>query len=284
MQAFTSSPASNKANEYEIGPIRAQFPILKTKIHGKPLVYFDNAATTQKPQVVIDALRQYYESENANIHRGVHTLSREATEAYEQARKKIARFINAAEPREIIFTRGTTEGINLVASGYGGKFLKAGDEIILSAMEHHSNIVPWQLLAERIGAKIRVIPMNDRGELLMEEFDRLLSDRTKIVSIAHLSNSLGTVNPVRQIIEKAHARGAVVLIDGAQWVAHAPLDVRKLDADFYAFSGHKLYGPTGIGVLYGKAALLEAMPPYQGGGDMISSVTFEKTTYAALAA
>jgi cysteine desulfurase / selenocysteine lyase len=282
MQAFASSPSANQTNEYDVEAVRAQFPILKRKIHGKPLVYFDNAATTQKPRVVLDALQRYYESENANIHRGVHTLSREATEAYELARKKIARFINAAEPREIIFTRGTTEGINLVASSYGAKFLNAGDEIILSAMEHHSNIVPWQLLAERIGAKIRVIPMNDRGELSMEEFDRLLSDRTKIVSIAHLSNSLGTINPVRQIIEKAHARGTVVLIDGAQWVAHAPLDVRKLDADFYAFSGHKLYGPTGIGVLYGKAALLESMPPYQGGGDMISSVTFEKTTYAAL--
>src|SRR5580658_7802877 len=281
MQAFVSSPSANQTNEYDVEAVRAQFPILKTKIHGKPLVYFDNAATTQKPRVVLDALQRYYESENANIHRGVHTLSREATEAYELARKKIARFINAAEPREIIFTRGTTEGINLVATSYGGKFLKPGDEIILSAMEHHSNIVPWQLLAERIGAKIRVIPMNDRGELSMEEFDRLLSDRTKIVSIAHLSNSLGTINPVRQIIEKAHARGAVVVIDGAQWVAHAPLDVRQLDADFYAFSGHKLYGPTGIGVLYGKAGLLESMPPYQGGGDMISSVSFEKSTYAA---
>ena len=215
MQAFASSPAANKATEYDIDSIRTQFSILKTKVHSKPLVYFDNAATTQKPRVVIDALQRYYESENANIHRGVHTLSREATEAYEQARNKIAHFINAAEPREIIFTRGTTEGINLVATSYGGKFLKAGDEIILSAMEHHSNIVPWQLLAERIGAKIRVIPMNDRGELSMDDFDRLLSDRTKIVSIAHLSNSLGTINPVRQIIEKAHAQGAVVVIDGA---------------------------------------------------------------------
>jgi cysteine desulfurase/selenocysteine lyase len=268
--------------EFDVERVRAQFPILKIKVHGKPLVYLDNGATTQKPRVVIDAIRRYYESENANIHRGVHTLSQEATAAYELARKKVARFINAAEDREIIFTRGTTESINLVASSYGGKFLKAGDEIILSAMEHHSNIVPWQLLAERTGAKIRVIPMNDRGELAMDEFDRMLNDRTKIVSIVHLSNSLGTINPVRQIIEKAHARGAVVMVDGAQWVGHAPLDVRKLDADFYAFSGHKLYGPTGVGVLYGKAALLEAMPPYQGGGDMISSVTFEKTTYAAL--
>ncbi len=265
-----------------VDEVRRQFPILSRKIHGKPLIYFDNAATTQKPRAVIDAIRDYYQSENANIHRGVHTLSQEATSAYELARQKVARFINAADPREIIFTRGTTEGINLVASTYGRKFLRAGDEIILSAMEHHSNIVPWQLLAEEIGAKIRVIPMNDRGELLMDEFARLLNDRTKFVSIVHLSNSLGTVNPVREIIAKAHRRGAVVLVDGAQWVAHAPTDVRELDADFYAFSGHKLYGPTGIGVLYGKAQLLEAMPPYQGGGDMISSVTFEKTTYNVL--
>jgi len=265
----------------DIESIRAQFPILKTKIHGKPLIYFDNAATTQKPRSVIDAVRRYYESENANIHRGVHTLSQEATAAYEEVRKKIARFIHAADEREIIFTRGTTESINLVAASYGSKF-KPGDEIILSAVEHHSNIVPWQLLAERTGAKIRVIPMNDRGELAMEEFPRLLSDRTRIVAVAHLSNSLGTINPVRKIIELAHARGAVVLIDGAQWIAHGPLDVVQLDADFYAFSGHKIYGPTGIGVLYGKAALLDAMPPYQGGGDMINSVTFEKTTYAAL--
>jgi cysteine desulfurase/selenocysteine lyase len=266
----------------DVDQVRRQFPILSRKVNGKPLIYFDNAATTQKPRVVIDAIRNYYQSENANIHRGVHTLSQEATSAYELARQKVARFINAPDPRQIIFTRGTTEGINLVASTYGRKFLRGGDEIILSAMEHHSNIVPWQLLAEEIGAKIRVIPMNDRGELLLDEFARLLNDRTKIVSIVHLSNSLGTVNPVKEIIAKAHQRGAVVLVDGAQWVAHAPTDVRKLDADFYAFSGHKLYGPTGIGVLYGKAELLEAMPPYQGGGDMISSVTFEKTTYNVL--
>jgi len=270
------------SSELGVGRIRAQFPILERKIHGKPLIYFDNAATTQKPQVVIDALQHYYESQNANIHRGVHTLSQEATAAYELARHKIARFINAAEDREIIFTRGTTEGINLVASSYGRKFLKAGDEIVLSAMEHHSNIVPWQMLADQIGAKIRVAPMNDRGELVMDEFARLLNERTRIVSIVHLSNSLGTVNPVREIIAQAHQRGAIVLVDGAQWVAHAPTDVQALDADFYAFSGHKLYGPTGIGVLYGKARLLESMPPYQGGGDMISSVSFEKTTYNVL--
>ncbi len=282
MPSLVFNPSADQAHAYDLASLRAQFPILNKKVHGKPLIYFDNAATTQKPRAVIDAIRNYYQSENANIHRGVHTLSQEATAAYEQARKKIARFINAAEDRQIIFTRGTTEGINLVAATWGRKFLKAGDEIVLSAMEHHSNIVPWQILAEEIGAKIRVIPMNDRGELLMDEFDRLLSDRTKIVSIVHLSNSLGTVNPVREIIAKAHEHGAVVLVDGAQWVAHAPLDVQELDADFYAFSGHKLYGPTGIGVLYGKAKLLEAMPPYQGGGDMISSVTFEKTTYNVL--
>jgi cysteine desulfurase / selenocysteine lyase len=281
MATLASNSISAKPGEFDAQSIRAQFPILKSKVHGKPLVYFDNAATTQKPRSVIDAIRRYYESENANIHRGVHTLSREATDAYEAVRKKVARFINA-DNHEIIFTRGTTEGINLVASSWGGKFLRPGDEIILSALEHHSNIVPWQLIAERIGAKIRVIPLNDRGELVMEEFDRALNDRTKMVAVAHVSNSLGTVLPVREIIEKSHARGALVLIDGAQRVAHAPVDVRKLDADFYAFSGHKLYGPTGIGVLFGKAALLDAMPPYQGGGDMINSVTFEKTTYAAL--
>jgi cysteine desulfurase/selenocysteine lyase len=268
--------------DFDVQKVRAQFPILSRKIHGKPLVYFDNAATTQKPKSVIETIRRYYEGENANIHRGVHTLSQEATTAYEQAREKIARFINAPHSRQVIFTRGTTDGINLVASSYGRKNLKAGDEIILSAMEHHSNIVPWQLIAEHVGAKIRVIPMNDRGELIMEEFDKLLDDRTKIVSVVHVSNSLGTINPVRQIIQKAHARGAIVVIDGAQWVAHGRLDVQELDVDFYAFSGHKIYGPTGIGALYGKEKLLNDMPPYQGGGDMISSVTFEKTTYNAL--
>jgi cysteine desulfurase/selenocysteine lyase len=286
-EASSSSTATVERNAhspatFNVQQIRAQFPILNRKIHGKPLTYFDNSATTQKPQAVIDAVTHYYEFENANIHRGVHTLSQEATAAYEQAREKIARFINAEHSRQIIFTRGTTEGINLVASSYGRKFLKRGEEIVLSAMEHHSNIVPWQILAEEIGAKIRVIPMNDRGELLMDEFDKLLSERTKLVSIVHLSNSLGTINPVHEIIRKAHGHGAVVLVDGAQWVAHGPLDVRELDADFYAFSGHKLYGPTGIGVLYGREKLLEEMPPYQGGGDMISSVTFEKTTYNVL--
>ncbi|MDP9173379.1 MAG: SufS family cysteine desulfurase [Planctomycetota bacterium] len=281
------TPDSSNRPQSDGGPldvqaIRAQFPILQSKVHGKPLIYFDNAATTQKPLAVIEAIDSYYRTENANIHRGVHTLSQQATADYEKAREKITRFINAAETREIIFTRGTTEGINLVASSWGRQFLRAGDEILLSSMEHHSNIVPWQMIAEQTGAKIRVIPMNDRGELLMDEFDRLLSDRTKMVAVVHTSNSLGTINPVKEIITKAHVRGAVVLIDGAQWVAHGPTDVRALDADFYAFSGHKLYGPTGIGVLYGKAKLLEAIPPYQGGGDMISSVTFEKTTYNVL--
>jgi cysteine desulfurase / selenocysteine lyase len=279
---LSSQTASVLDEPFDVKAIRSQFPILSRKIHGKPLVYFDNAATTQKPRVVIDALRHYYERENANIHRGVHTLSQEATGLYEAAREKIARFINAAETREVLFTRGTTEGINLVAQTWGRTFLKAGDEIVLSAMEHHSNIVPWQILTEQTGAKVRVIPMNDRGELRLEELDKILGPRTKLVSIVHLSNSLGTINPVAQIIKRAHALGAVVVVDGAQWVAHGPTDVRALDADFYAFSGHKLYGPTGIGVLYGKAKLLEAMPPWQGGGDMISSVTFEKTTYAEL--
>jgi cysteine desulfurase/selenocysteine lyase len=282
MQASSTTSAPAPTSLLDLSALRAHFPIFNTKIHGKPLIYFDNAATTQKPLAVIDRIENYYKHENANIHRGVHTLSQQATADYELAREKIARFINAAETREIVFTSGTTQGINLVASSWGRTFLQAGDEILLSAMEHHSNIVPWQLIAEQTGAKIRVIPMNERGELLMDEFDRLLSPRTKIVAVVHLSNSLGTINPVRQIIARAHAVGAVVLLDGAQWVAHGTTDVQELDVDFYAFSGHKLYGPTGIGVLYGKAALLESMPPYQGGGDMISSVTFEKTTYNVL--
>jgi cysteine desulfurase/selenocysteine lyase len=259
---------------------RADFPILARSVHGKPLIYLDNAATTQKPQQVIESLERYYREQNANIHRGVYWLSQEATSLYEAARTKVQKYLGAAESREIVFTRGTTESINLVAASYGRANLKAGDEIILSGMEHHSNIVPWQLICEQTGAKIRVVPINDRGELLLDEYQKLLSDRTKIVAMVHLSNSLGTINPVEEIIRLAHARGAVVLIDGAQWVAHGPTNVRKLDADFYAFSGHKLYGPTGIGALYAKASILEKMPPYQGGGDMIHSVTFEKTTYA----
>ena len=263
----------------DVQKLREDFPILHQKFHGRPLVYLDNAATTQKPQVVIDTERRYYESQNANIHRGVYTLSQQATNLYEDARQKIQRFINAKETREIVFTRGTTDAINLVAATYGRSNIKSGDEIVLSGMEHHSNIVPWQLVAEATGAKIRVVPFNDAGELDMDEYRRTLSPQTKFVSVVHLSNSLGTINPVKEIIRLAHERNVPVLIDGAQWVAHGRTDVRQLDADFYAFSGHKIYGPTGIGVLYGKASLLDAMPPYQGGGDMISSVTFEKTTY-----
>jgi cysteine desulfurase/selenocysteine lyase len=270
------------SSAFDVQRIRSEFPILQTKAHGHPLVYLDNGATTQKPQRVIDAIARYYESENANIHRGVYQLSQTATNLYEAARTKVARFINAAEDKEIIFTRGTTEGINLVAQSWGRHFLRFGDEVIISAMEHHSNIVPWQMVCQVTGAVLRVIPMNDAGELQMDQFTKLLNSRTKLVSVCHLSNSLGTVNDIKSIATQAHAVGAKVLADGAQWVAHFPTDVRDLDVDFYVFSGHKLFGPTGIGVLYGKRALLDAMPPWQGGGDMIESVTFEKTTYAAL--
>ncbi len=282
MTASAVEKIPSKTDALNVDSLRAQFPILKTLAHGKPLVYLDNGATTQKPASVIEVEKNYYETTNANIHRGVYALSQAATDAYENARAKIAAFINAEDAREVIFTKGTTDGINLVAAAWGRANLHAGDEILISAMEHHSNIVPWQLIAGQTGAVLRVIPMNDRGELLMDQFDRLCNHRTKIVSVVHLSNSLGTLNPVAEIIAKAHAKGAVVLIDGAQWVAHGVTDVRALDADFYVFSGHKIYGPTGTGVLYGKAKLLEAMPPYQGGGDMISSVTFEKTLYNVL--
>lgn len=283
-----SSEIITKESERTIGTtlnvarIREDFPILAQRVHGKPLVYLDNAATSQKPQAVIDSLARYYSSQNANIHRGVHTLSELATYEYEKARGKIKLFLNASDSREIIFVRGATEGINLVAQSYGRKFIKAGDEIIISAMEHHSNIVPWQLLCEQVGAVLRVIPMNDDGELLMDEYDKLLNSKTKFVSVVYLSNSLGTINPVKDIIKRAHKRGIPVLVDGAQSTSHLSVDVRDLDCDFYVFSGHKVFGPTGIGVLYGKTAFLESMPPYQGGGDMISSVTFEKTTYNAL--
>jgi cysteine desulfurase/selenocysteine lyase len=262
--------------------LRTDFPILHTKSHGHPLVYLDNGATTQKPRQVIEATTRYYESQNANIHRGVYELSQTATHLYEQARVKVARFINAAEDCEIIFTRGTTEGINLVAASWGRAFLQPGDEVIVSAMEHHSNIVPWQIACETTGAVLRVIPMNDAGELLLDEYAKLLNPRTKFVSVVHLSNSLGTINDVKKIARLAHDVGAKVLADGAQWVAHYPTNVQELGVDFYAFSGHKLFGPTGIGVLYGRRELLEQMPPYQGGGDMIESVTFEKTIYAQL--
>lgn len=267
---------------FDAEAVRRDFPILSLESRGRPLVYLDNGATTQKPRVVIDALRNYYEKQNANIHRGVYELSQIATEGYERARRIVQRFINAADPAEIIFTRGTTESINLVASSFGRAFLSAGDEVVVSALEHHSNIVPWQMICQQTGAKLRVIPMNDRGELLLEEFAAMLNSRIKIVAVTHLSNSLGTVVPVEQIIQMAHSVGGKVLIDGAQWVAHAPTDVRAIGADFYVFSGHKLFSPTGIGVLYGRRELLDAMPPYQGGGDMIEQVTFGKTTYAPL--
>jgi len=281
-EILTKEKGTGAETSFDVARVREDFPILAQKVHGKPLVYLDNAATSQKPQVVVDALTKYYASQNANIHRGVHALSELATYEYEKARGKVKLFLNASDSREIIFVRGTTEGINLVAQSYGRKFIKAGDEIIVSAMEHHSNIVPWQLLCEQTGAVLRVIPMNDSGELLMDEYKRMLNKNTKFVSVVYLSNSLGTINPVKEIIKYAHEAGAPVLIDGAQSTPHLAVDVQELDCDFYAFSGHKICGPTGIGVVYGKANLLEAMPPYQGGGDMISSVTFEKTTYNSL--
>jgi cysteine desulfurase/selenocysteine lyase len=268
-----------EAHAADLSRYRKDFPILATTVRGKPLVYLDNGATTQKPAIVIETLERFYREHNANIHRGVYTLSQEATDAYEWARRRVAKFINAAE-NEVVFTRGTTEAINLVAATWGRSTLKSGDEIILSTIEHHSNIVPWQLIAEATGAVIHVIPVNEAGELLLDEYEKLLSPRTKMVAVCHVSNSLGTINDVRRIVDKAHEVGALTLIDGAQWVAHHPTDVRELGCDFYAFSGHKLFGPTGIGVLFGKAKLLEAMPPYQGGGDMIESVSFKKTLYA----
>jgi len=270
------------AEGFDVDRIRADFPILKQKIHGKPLVYFDNGATSQKPQVVIEALNRYYTTENSNIHRGVHFLSEQATAAYEAARQKIKRFVNAGSEREIIFVRGTTEAINLVAQSYGRTFLKPGDEIIVSAMEHHSNIVPWQMLCEQTGGRLRVIPINHDGELVLDEYSRLLNEKTKLVSVTHVSNALGTIVPVKEMVRLAHERHVPVCVDGAQAVPHLKVDVQDLGCDFYAFSGHKLFGPTGVGVLYGRAELLEAMPPYQGGGDMISLVTFEKTHYNVL--
>ncbi len=259
--------------------IREDFPILSRKVHGQPLVYLDNAATAQKPQVVIDAIKQHYASNNANIHRGVHLLSQSATEAYEASRRTVQRFLHAADPSEIVFVRGATEAINLVAQSYGRKHIGAGDEIILSEMEHHSNIVPWQMLCEEKGARLRIAPINDDGELILDQFEKLLNSRTKFVSMIHVSNALGTVNPIGKLVEMAHGWNVPILVDGSQAVVHGKVDVRALDCDFYVFSGHKLYGPTGIGVLYGKHELLDAMPPYQGGGDMIRSVTFAKTTY-----
>jgi cysteine desulfurase/selenocysteine lyase len=268
----------------EVATRRTDFPLLATRVHGKPLVYLDNAATSQKPRAVIEAITRYYETSNANVHRGVYWLSEHATAAYEGAREKARGFLNAREAREIIFVRGTTEGINLVASSFGRTNLVAGDEVLISAMEHHSNIVPWQLICEERGATLRVIPMNHAGELPLDEVERRLTERTKIIALVHVSNSLGTINPVREVVALAHARGIPVLVDGAQAAPHMPVDVQALDCDFYTVSGHKMFGPTGIGVLYGKAARLEAMPPYQGGGDMIRSVTFAKTTFADIPA
>ncbi|WP_447635492.1 aminotransferase class V-fold PLP-dependent enzyme [Flavobacterium microcysteis] len=265
----------------DIQSIRAEFPILSQKVNGKPLVYFDNAATSQKPKVVIDAISAYYEEINANIHRGVHKLSQLATDAYEISRSKIQHHINAKHNHEVIFTSGTTHGINLVSNGFAS-VLKAGDEVMVSALEHHSNIVPWQMLCERTGAKLTVIPMNNEGELVLEEFERLLSEKTKIIAVNHISNALGTINPIKEIIQKAHQMGAAVLIDGAQAAPHIKPDVQELDCDFYVFSGHKICGPTGSGILYGKEVWLNKLPPYQGGGEMIKEVTFEKTTYAEL--
>lgn len=264
---------------FDVERIRADFPILNTMVYGKPLVYFDNAATTHKPRMVIDSLSKFYCSENSNVHRGVHLLSIEATKAYEGARAKVRRFLNAREEREIVFVRGATEGINLIAQSFVRKRLRKGDEILISALEHHSNIVPWQMICEEREAVLRVIPVNDKGELLLDEYEKLLNERTRVVSIIHVSNALGTVNPVKEIVRKARAMGIPVIVDGAQAVQHMVIDVQEIDCDFYVFSGHKIFGPTGIGVLYGRASLLEEMSPYQGGGEMIKSVTFEKTIY-----
>ncbi len=281
-----ATPAVQHVNaaprSYDVERVRADFPILRRQVHGRPLVYLDNAATTQKPQVVLDALVRYYTDQNANVHRGVHHLSEIATAAYDGARTTVRRFFNAGSDREIIFTRNATESINLVAQAYARPKLQAGDEVLISAMEHHSNIVPWQMACAERGAHLRVAPIDDRGELLLDEFERLIGDRTRIVAITHMSNALGTVNPVAEIVRVAHARNVPVLVDGSQAAYHMPVDVQALGADFYVATGHKLYGPTGIGVLYGRESLLEAMPPFLGGGDMIASVTFEKSTWNEL--
>jgi len=276
------TPHLRLAESYPLEKIRADFPILQQIIHGKPLVYLDNAASTQKPRAIIDSIRKVYEEDYANVHRGVHTLSQRCTDLFERAREKVRAFLNAELDREIIFTRGTTEAINLVAYSFGRRYVGAGDEILISAMEHHSNIVPWQMLCETSGAVLKVAPMNRDGELLLDEFESLLSERTRLVAITHMSNALGTINPVQEIIDLAHARGIPVLLDGAQAAPHIKVDVRALDCDFYALSAHKLYGPSGVGVLYGKEKWLKAMPPYQGGGDMIRRVTFEKSEYNTL--
>lgn len=272
----------HKMNRFNVETIRKDFPVLQREVNGKPLVYLDNGASSQVPQAVIDRTSKYLTEEHSNIHRGVHYLSQHATTAYEAAREKVKRFLNAGEAAECLFTKGTTDGINLVAYSYGKKFINAGDEILISAMEHHSNIVPWQIAAEDHGAVLRVIPMNERGELILEEYQKLLNERTKIVAVTHISNALGTINPVKEMIAAAHKLGVPVLIDGAQAVPHIAIDVQDLDCDFYAFSGHKMFGPTGSGVLYGKRQWLDKLPPYQSGGDMVHTVTFEKTTYAPL--
>jgi cysteine desulfurase/selenocysteine lyase len=279
MTLAASSDRAVASSTFDVRRVRGNFPILSETIHGKPLVYLDNAATTQKPRSVIDAMVRSYAEENANIHRGVHLLSEKATQAYELAREKVRAFLNAGSPREIVFVRGTTEAINLVAQTFGRANVGSGDEVLITVMEHHSNIVPWQLLCEEKGARLSVLPITDEGELRMDRLSDLLTPRTKLVAVNHVSNSLGTINPIRAIVDAAHQRKIPVLVDGAQAVAHLPVDVQALDVDFYAMSGHKLFGPTGIGVLYGKLPLLEGMPPYQGGGDMISAVSFKKTTY-----
>jgi cysteine desulfurase / selenocysteine lyase len=278
----TETSGRDSSVKLDVERIRKDFPVLDQTIHGKPLIYLDNAATSQKPLAVIEAEEHFYRHDCSNIHRGVHELSERATKSYEDARVTAQRFLNARDSKEILFVRGTTEAINLVANSFGRKNVKAGDEILITAMEHHSNIVPWQMLCEEKGAKLRVAPINDRGEVLFEEFEKLLGPKTRIVAVVHVSNVLGTINPVREMIEAAHRKNIPVLLDGAQAAPHLAVDVRDLDCDFYTLSGHKLYGPTGVGVLYGKADLLDAMPPYQGGGDMISSVTFEKTIYNSL--
>jgi len=278
-EAIQAPARAPSAPSFDVKRIREDFPILKEKVHGKPLVYLDNAATSQKPEKVIEAILRFYVHDCSNVHRGVHLLSERATEVYEGTRAKVQRFLNAADSREIVFVRGTTEGINLVAQTYGRENLKVGDEIVITGLEHHSNIVPWQILCAEKGAFLHVVPINDRGEVMLEEFEKLLNVRTRLVAVAHVSNALGTINPVRQIVQIAHDRAIPVLLDGAQAVPHIKVDVQELGCDFYAFSGHKVFGPTGIGALYGKLELLQAMPPYQGGGDMISSVTFEKTIY-----
>jgi cysteine desulfurase/selenocysteine lyase len=278
----TATDMNNNSSMFDVEKIRADFPILQQQVNGKPLVYLDNAATAQKPKQVIETLDQYYREYNSNIHRGVHSLSQKATVVYEAAREKVKTFVNANSTKEIIFVRGATEAINLVAQSFGRDTLTVDDEIIITELEHHSNIVPWQILCEQTGAKLHYIPINDAGELILEEYENLLNEKTRIVAVGHISNALGTINPIKLIIDKAHAVGAKVLVDGAQAVPHTKVDVQQLDCDFYVFSGHKLFGPTGIGVLYGKEALLDSMPPYQGGGDMIQTVSMTKSTYNSL--